>query len=961
MTVDDFINTWRNSELTERSGSQQHFLQLCQLLGEKTPAELDPDGEFFTFEKGANKTTGTRGWADVWLKGCFAWEYKGKGKDLRKAFVQLQQYALALENPPLLIVSDMEMIEIHTNFTNTVAEVHLIELADLRDPSKLKLLKTIFDKDRIESVFKPQRTRDAVTLDVARKFTELAQRLRSRGHDPQQVAHFINRLVFCMFAENTEILPNKIFTRLLESVLKEIRKQNRFQSRVSQLFAAMQTGDSFGIEDIAWFNGGLFDDDSVLSLEEADIKQVVEVARYEWKDIEPSIFGTLFERGLDPDKRSQLGAHYTDRDSIMRILEPVIFTPLKAEWEQIKLQIQSLLEKQGKGTRKTKKSKNELDADGLYHGFLERLNNLQVLDPACGSGNFLYLALLGLKDLENKVLIDAEMMGLERQFPRVSPKNLNGIEINPYAAELARVTVWIGQIQWVLKHGYDLPKNPVLEKLDNIECCDALLTTTGIEKTWKTVDFIVSNPPFLGDKKMISVLGEEHVTQLRDLFQGRVAGGADLVCYWFEKARAQLAQGRVQAVGLVSTNSIRGGSNRKVLDRIVETGRIFHAWGDEPWVNEGAAVRVSLVCFTSPEKQQLYPITMLDNQVTSEIYSDLTAPNTAQALDLTKAKPLAENANTAFIGTQKNGAFDITGDLAREWIKSSFNPNGKPNSDVLRPWANGMDIVRRYSDTWIIDFGVNMSEDDASLYEKPFEYILKNVKPSRENLRRDGHRKYWWRYGETRSGMRNAIKPLSRFIATTMTAKYRLFVWLPKIQLPENLVVAIARDDDTTFGVLHSRFHELWSLRLCTWLGKGNDPRYTPSTTFETFPFPEGLSPNIPASDYADNPHAQAIATATKRLNELRDNWLNPPNLVQRVPEIVAGYPDRILPIDAEAEKELKKRTLTNLYNQKPQWLVKAHDTLDKAVATAYGWEHNLSDDEVLGRLLALNLERSAE
>ena len=177
--------------------------------------------------------------------------------------------------------------------------------------------------------------------------------------------------------------------------------------------------------------------------------------------------------------------------------------------------------------------------------------------------------------------------------------------------------------------------------------------------------------------------------------------------------------------------------------------------------------------------------------------------------------------------------------------------------------------------------------------------------------------------------------------------------------LADSATVAIARDDDTTFGILHSRFHELWSLHLCTWLGKGNDPRYTPSTTFETFPFPEGLMPNIPASDYADNPHAQAIATAAKRLNELRDRWLNPPDLTKREPEIIAGYPDRILPINEEAEKELKNRTLTNLYNQKLNWLIQAHESLDKAVAAAYGWQANLTDEQVLEKLLALNLGRS--
>jgi type II restriction/modification system DNA methylase subunit YeeA len=972
MSVDEFIETWQNSTLTERSASQQHFIQLCQLLGEKTPAELDPDGTFFTFEKGANKTSGTRGWADVWLKGCFAWEYKGKGKDLSKAFVQLQQYALALENPPLLIVSDMHTIEIHTNFTNTVAEVHILTLEDLRDPKKLNLLKTLFDKEKIEQVFKPNLTRDAVTLQMAEQFTELAQRLRSRGHDPQAVAHFINRLVFCMFAEDIGLLPKDLFTNLLESILRVLKKfnsgKNHFQKRVAQLFEAMndEEGGYFGIHEVEWFNGGLFEDNSTLPLDKNDIQQLLKAARYDWKDIEPSIFGTLFERGLDPDKRSQLGAHYTDQASILRILEPVIFAPLRAEWNQVKSEIATLLEKTTKSSRKSKKSDNEVQANILYHQFLKRLDNVQVLDPACGSGNFLYLALLGLKDLEHQVFIEAEQLGLERQMPQVSPKSLNGIEINPYAAELARVSVWIGHIQWMLGHGYNLKSNPILENLDNIQCCDALVDEHGSERAWKPVDFIVGNPPFLGGLKLLSVLDENYVNHLRKVFQGRVPANADLVCYWFEKARAQLEQGKVKNIGFVSTNSIRGGSNRKVLENITATGKIFHAWSDEPWINEGAAVRVSLVCFQGKSANSNSELPALDfvlnNQAVAEIYSDLTAPNainSEQSLDLTKAVQLPENKSIAFIGTQKNGAFDIAGDLAREWLKTGFNPHGKPNSDVLRPWSNGSDIVRRPADMWIIDFSANMSEDDASLYEKPFEYILKNVKASRDNLRIEKRRMFWWIHGANAEEMRAAIKTLPRFIITPRVSKYRLFVWKYTAVLPDSATVAIARDDDTTFGILHSRFHELWSLRLCTWLGKGNDPRYTPTTTFETFPFPEGLSPNIPAREYADNPHAQAIAKAAQYLNELRENWLNPPDLVKREAEIIAGYPDRILPIDEEAAKKLKKRTLTNLYNEKPQWLVKAHENLDKAVASAYGWEDNLSDDEVLGRLLELNLART--
>ena len=347
-----------------------------------------------------------------------------------------------------------------------------------------------------------------------------------------------------------------------------------------------------------------------------------------------------------------------------------------------------------------------------------------------------------------------------------------------------------------------------------------------------------------------------------------------------------------------------------MLERINETGRIFHAWSDEPWVNEGAAVRVSLVCFSQCE--EALPI-MLDGNPTNGIYADLTAGgDESEKFDLTKAKHIKENANICFMGSSKKAAFDISGDLARQWLRVP-NPNGEPNSHVLFPWANGLDIARRYRDMWIIDFGTDKSEEDAALYESPFQYALINVKPDRHKNNRESYRRFWWRHAEPRPGMRRALNGNTRYIATPAISKHRLFTWFFPIILPDQQLLVITRSDDTTFGVLHSRFHELWSLGLCTWLGKGNDPRYTPTTTFETFPFPEGV-----LTDTDPDSRFPAIAEAASRLNELRENWLNPPEWVERVPEVVTGYPDRILPKPGH-EANLKKRTLTNLYNQRPQ------------------------------------------
>ena len=289
-----------------------------------TQSHPNPKGEWFTFERGASKTGGGEGWADVWRKGCFGWEYKGKKKDLDKAYAQLQQYSVALENPPLLIVSDMDRFRIHTNWTNTVQQVHEFSLDDLEDAATRDLLRHAFeDPERL----KPAKTRQTLTEEAATKFADLALRLRSRGYDPQVVAHFVNRLVFCMFAEDVRLLPNSMFTRMLEHCE---RSPSDFETHARTLFAAMKDGGMVGFEKVEWFNGGLFDSDDALPLDKTDVKEVLAAARLDWSDIDPSILGTLFERGLDPDKRSQLGAHYTDRDKIMMIVDPVIVEPLTA-------------------------------------------------------------------------------------------------------------------------------------------------------------------------------------------------------------------------------------------------------------------------------------------------------------------------------------------------------------------------------------------------------------------------------------------------------------------------------------------------------------------------------------------------------------------------------------------------------------------------------------------------------
>ena len=443
-------------------------------------------------------------------------------------------------------------------------------------------------------------------------------------------------------------------------------------------------------------------------------------------------------------------------------------------------------------------------------------------------------------------------------------------------------------------------------------------------------------------------LGNETVDHLFSVYDGRVSPEADLVVYWFEKARAALKAKQVKRIGLVATNSIRGGANRRILDRIVEEDRIFDAWSDEAWVVDGAAVRVSLICFSNDHDPA-----WLNGRPVAGVNADLTSGS----LDLTRARRLIDNATAASNGVSKKGKFEIGGSIARAWITSEFNPNGKSNSRVLAPWRNGEHVTRSpFADKWIINFS-GLSESDASRFEAPFEYVKAKVKPFRDRSNSSLERRYWWRLARPASGLFEALKGLQRFIVTPEVSKHRVFVWFGPGICPDKNLVAIARDDDTSFGILHSRFHSAWSLRLGTSLE--DRPRYTCSTTFATFPFPDGLAPNIGATDYAADPRAKAIAAAAKRLDELRNNWLNPPDLVRIEPEVVPGYPDRILPKDAQAAALLRERTLTNLYNARPQWLADAHRDLDAAVAAAYGWPADISEEDALAKLLELNLARA--
>jgi hypothetical protein len=610
-----------------------------------------------------------------------------------------------------------------------------------------------------------------------------------------------------------------------------------------------------------------------------------------------------------------------------------------------------------------------------------------------------------MKDLEARVRKLFEPLGLPFRDV-VTPRQFLGIEKDAFAARLAYVVTWIGYLQWRYQdegvlhpylrdssrpHPRQLPHPILQDDPSRILNDDAIMRYDAegkpYEPAWPEADVIMGNPPFLGGKRMRTELQDQYVDDLFEVYEDRVPHEADLVSYWYEKARAQIEQGKARRAGLLATNSIRAGANREVLERIKATGDIFMAWADREWVLEGAAVRISIVGFDKGKESEK----RLDGLHIVAINPDLTA-----SVDTTRAESLSENLNISYMGDTKGGAFDIDSEFAQRLLRAT-NRSGRSNSDVIHPWVNGSDITGRARGKWLIDFGIDMTEEQAALYEEPFRHVYEQVKPERASNRRESYRERWWIHMEPRPAMRRALVPLRRYIATPRVAKHRIFVWLDRDVLPDTRLYVFIREDDYFFGVLHSYIHEVWSLATSSWHGVGNDPTYNNTTCFETFPFPWP-----PGHEDTSSPAYQAIAEAAKALHEERHAWLNPPD------ELIAG---------PAAARLLRERTLTTVYNAVEEYrrrgmmhhaptgndapngprkartaaqafaprLAALHDSLDRAVLAAYGWddisphppapsplhgegEQNgqlalrtaAGDEEVLRRLLALNLARGS-
>ena len=895
MTPSLFIKTWENTALNEEQGAQSWFNDLCDLIGHPKPMGA-LNGLTFGFEHRVET-----GKADAYYENHFGWEFKTNPGHLDEAMRQVLGYSMYLRTPPLLVVSAFSVIRIRTNFSGMESVQREIRIAELEQPETLDVIKRIFTEPEW---FNTGKSRDDVTKETAALFEAVSNDMASSGYDHHQLAQYLNQIVFCLYAEDADLLPAGSFTSL---VVNQRRDPERFRRGAQTLFSEMNCGGLFGPQTIDRFNGELFAQIPDVTLNTAALERLAEAAQKNWSNIEPSIFGTLFERALGlTEERAPLGAHYTSEGDIRRVVEPVVLDHLQREWERAR-------------TAAARARGDSPAANDAMQAFRQHLAGVRVLDPACGSGNFLYVTLKAILDLERRAMDYQTALGTVPGPPLVNPSQMLGLEVNEYAAQLAKTALWIGYIQWHQANGVAYTNRPILDNIGGIECRDAAITGVGhatVKAWWPAADYIIGNPPFLGASNMLTELGGDYTNRLRQAYGNALHGAVDLCCYWFEQARAQIATGQAKRAGLLATQAIRFSTNRRTLERIKETGNVFAAYDDLEWKPEqpgSAAVHVSIVCFDDGSETGKTlngaPATDIDTRLTDGVHLD-------------EAGNLPENADICFKGVEKGGPFDLTAESAAVMLVDS-NPNGRPNSDVVKRYIIGRDLNGKRQERWLIDFGA-MPESDARLYNLPYQHCDQYVRPARASNREKRLRDQWWHRRRSGDDVKQAIAPLTRYIGTSQVSKHRYFQYIDADTTPDGTIIAFCREDDYFLGILESRFHRVWTAAIGTQLREQESgQRYIISECFEKFPFPTptGLQ-------------RQAVAQATHSLDTQRRNVCQP-NGVYR-------------------------KSMTNLYNENPPWLQSAHAELDRAVADAYGWQADLTGNEILKRLARLNLSGQA-
>ena len=1038
--IQTFITRWSSAGGTERANYQLFLNELCTLLDlpGPDPAREDTRDNAYVFERRVVFRHGdgseSNGFIDLYRRSAFVCEAKkvrkdeGKGYDdaLLRARGQAEQYARALPaaegRPPFVMVVDVGVsIELYAEFSRSGAtytpypdpQSHRIRLADLADEAVRERLRAVWlDPLALD----PSRRSARVTREVAERLAEVARVLEAAGYGAQQVASFLSRCLFSMFAEDVGLLPKRAFVDLLES-LKGNTAQ--FVPLVGELWRAMDRGEfSAAIRaDLLKFNGKLFKNPEVLPLTRDQIDLLLAAAQANWREVEPAIFGTLLERALDPGERHSLGAHYTPRAYVERLVLPTIVEPLRADWQNVQ-GAALLLAREGKLA----------EAQEAVRNYLHQLTHVRVLDPACGSGNFLYVTLEHLKRLEGEVLNLLDELGdtrgrLDLAGVSVDPHQLLGIELNPRAAEIAEMVLWIGYLQWHFRtRGNVMPPQPVLKDFKNIECRDAVLSYDKVEyvmdaqgkpvtrwdgKTfkkhpvtgegvpddtaqipleryvnpckaeWPEADFVVGNPPFIGDKRLRQALGDGYADALRATWK-EVPESADFVMHWWDFAADLARAGKIRQFGLITTNSLRMIFNRRVLERQMSAknpvGLVF-AIPDHPWVDsaDGAAVRIAMtVGAAQTNAGRLLMATQETPGGDGEVEVALEARSGIIHADLTiganvaGAVALKANELISSMGMMRAGAgFLVTRDEAERLGLGAV----AGLEQHIRDYRHGRDLTDGPRGLMLIDmFGLS-ADQVRQLYPAAYQWLLERVKPERDQNNRARLRDEWWIFAEPRKMLRAALRDQPRYIATVETAKHRTFQFLDSSILPDHKLIAIALPDAFHLGVLSSSAHITWALAAGGRLGVGNDPVYNKSRCFEPFPFPVAT----PAQQARIRDLAEQLDAHRKKQQ------------AQHAELTLTGMYNVLEKLKSGAALTAKEKTI---HEQGLVAVLKTlHDELDRAVLDAYGWNDlaSLQDvvsgnaapasvnlatreeaqralsDALLERLVALNAERATE
>jgi hypothetical protein len=1049
LVVDDFITRWKASGGSERANFQQFAIELTQLLDVDAPkpATADAQSDDYRFERPVtfiHTGTQSRGFVDLYRRGSFVMEAKqgvhraaadddqlslladapkqrqGHGQrgsarwddTMLRARNQADGYARAVARtdgwPPFLLIVDVgHVIEVYADFSGQGQGYtqfpdgarYRIRLDDLRDDAVRARLHAIWtDPHSLD----PAKVTARVTREVANHLAALGRSFEGQGHQPEDVARFLMRCLFTMFAEDVELIPHGSFTTLLHKL------RGHPEHAAPALRGLWQTMDTGGFSaalmcDLMRFNGGLFRDADALPLTEVQLSLLIAAGEKDWKEVEPAIFGTLLERALDKRQRHKLGAHYTPRAYVERLVMPTVIEPLRADWRDVQAAALTLAN-QGKLE----------DARAEVRTFHRQLCDIRVLDPACGSGNFLYVALELMKRLEGEVMallaeLGEEQGALSLAGHTVDPHQFLGLELNPWAAAVAELVLWIGYLQWHFRtHGKASPAEPVLRDFRNIENRDAVLDWDGrVERRdgagapvtrwdgigtiehpvtgehvpdplartqvwdylkpkpakWPEASFIVGNPPFIGASRMREALGDGYTEALWKAYP-KMPHSADLVMFWWEKAALAARaykpgkgpnkkSGGCRRFGLITTNSLRQTFNRAVLEPHLSDPKtplsLIFAIPDHPWVDagEGAAVRIAMTVAEAGRREgRLLTVASEDKgveeaegrRVDFNMDRGMIFATLRTGADVAGAVALKANENLSSRGVMLFGAGFIITPAEAQALGLGTVPGLDRH---IRDYRNGRDLTATSRGAMVIDlFGLTEAEV-RNRFPAVYQHVLDNVKPERDANRDPAIKRDWWFFGRPRSEIRPALEGLPRYIATVETTKHRTCQFLGAETLPDNMLIAIGLDDAAYLAILSSRFHVVWALNAGGTLE--DRPRYNKSLCFDPFPFPETTE--------AQKAHLRALGEdldAHRKARQAEHPKLTLTGMYNCLEKLRAG--ERIEGRDREVYDQGLIGILRDL-----------HDQIDAATAAAYGWPVDLPEAAVLQNLVTLNRTRAAE